>query len=404
VELDLDKLVRERREFGPLQREFYTDPSIYARDMARIFGRHWLYVAHSCDIPRPGDWVTHEIGSDGIVVVRAEDGSINAFFNTCRHRGSRICIAKSGHSKQLTCPYHQWSYGLDGRCQIDTRTDFGVDNSGLSLQKLAVRDVAGLIFISLSGNPPSFDAAYDAIAHRLKPHGMDRAKLAHAIDYVVEANWKLVFENNRECFHCPSNHKEYSRATYDVARDQAYYDPARRAKLEERIAEANARFKALGLGDADTSSSMTGRFFRANRTPLAAGFVTQSLDGKPIAPLMGDIKERDAGTLRITVFPNFWQHASDDHAVATQLTPLGPNRTAAQVKWYVQKDAVEGKDYQLERLLPLWQITSEQDWEICRNNQAGVSSSRYLPGPYSKSRESNVAHFVDWYIGEVTRA
>ena len=112
----------------------------------------------------------------------------------------------------------------------------------------------------------------------------------------------------------------------------------------------------------------------------------------------------DAGTLRITVFPNFWQHASDDHAVATRLTPLGPDRTAAQVKWYVHKDAVEGKDYQLERLLPLWQITSEQDWEICRNNQAGVASSRYLPGPYSKSRESNVAHFVDWYIGELTRA
>lgn len=402
--LDFDRLVRERRPFGPLQREFYTEPEIFACDMARVFGRHWLYVAHACEIPRPGDWVTYEVGTDGIVVVRAEDGGINAFFNTCRHRGSQICLEKRGHSRQLTCPYHQWSYALDGTCLIDTRIDFGVENAGLSLQKAAVRDVEGLIFVSLSESPPSFGGAYDAIAPRLKPHGMDRAKLAHSIDYVVEANWKLVFENNRECFHCASNHKEYTRATYDVARDQAFYDPVRRAKLDVRIAEADARFRALGLGEADTSSSMTGQFFRANRTPLAAGFTTQSLDGQPVAPLMGDIRERDAGTLRITVFPNFWQHASDDHAVATRLTPLDPERTAAQVKWFVHQDAVEGRDYQLDRLLPLWQITSEQDWEICRNNQAGVRSSRYRPGPYSKSREHNVAHFVDWYIGEVTRA
>src|SRR5471032_612112 len=99
--VDLAALVRDRAAYGPLQREFYTDPGIFALDMARIFARQWLYVAHSCEIPRAGDWLTYAIGTDGIIVLRGEDGGVSAFHNTCRHRGSRLCIAAAGHSKRL---------------------------------------------------------------------------------------------------------------------------------------------------------------------------------------------------------------------------------------------------------------------------------------------------------------
>ena len=117
---------------------------------------------------------------------------------------------------------------------------------------------------------------------------------------------------------------------------------------------------------------------------------------------MGTMGEKNAwseGTLRATVFPNFWQHASDDHAVATRLTPVDPTTTMVDVSWFVHRQAVEGRDYSLEKLMPFWQRTSEQDWAICAANQEGVSSPAYTPGPYSTTREGNVQQFIDWYLG-----
>jgi len=158
----------------------------------------------------------------------------------------------------------------------------------------------------------------------------------------------------------------------------------------------------MGLGDAMASSEMTGAYWRAARTPLMEGWQTQSLDGKPVAPLMGTFRARNewsAGTLRSTIFPNFWQHASDDHTVSTRITPVDATTSQVDVYWFVHEDAVEGRDYDLARLLPFWQRTSEQDWDICQANQAGILSPRYEPGPYSSVRETNVQHFVDWYLG-----
>jgi Rieske 2Fe-2S family protein len=122
------------------------------------------------------------------------------------------------------------------------------------------------------------------------------------------------------------------------------------------------------------------------------------MDGRQIAPLMGDYAKPTVGTLRIRTLPNFWNHSSCDHAVSTRLLPAGPNATHARVIWLVAQDAVEGKDYQLEELLPFWQLTSEQDWQICETQQRGVRSRAYTPGPYSKYKEYNVDGFVRWYL------
>ena len=128
------------------------------------------------------------------------------------------------------------------------------------------------------------------------------------------------------------------------------------------------------------------------------------MDGKPLCNrLMGDIKEWDSGTLRTTIFPNFWQHTNCDYAAAARLTPIGPNETHVRGYWLVDAEAVEGKDYTLERLLPIWDITNRQDWTICEDQQEGVSSRAYVPGPYSLVRERNVAHFLDWYLGRARR-
>lgn len=394
-------LVGAHQPGGPLARAFYTSAEVFALDMERVFGRLWLFAGHGCAIRNPGDWFTYDLGHESLIVLRDEGGAIRAFHNTCRHRGSVICAKPAGNAKRLMCPYHQWTYGLDGRLLTPIEAEFGVDRANFPLRPAPVRDVAGLIFVSLADDPVDFAPAENDIRRGLAPHGLDRAKIAKSVEYRVAANWKIVWENNRECYHCPAHHKEYNAATYDVARDLARLDPAREPAILARIAEANARFRALGLETSDVSSAMTGEYWRINRTPLMEGFVTQSLDGKPVAPLMGDFKEPDVGTLRITVFPNFWQHASGDHAVSTRLTPIGPAEMAIQVNWLVREDAVEGRDYTLDRLMPLWQRTAEQDWVICENQQRGVSSSRYVPGRYSPAREENVSHFVAWYLRQL---
>ncbi len=386
------------RHGGPLARPFYTAPDVFNADLDRIWHRHWLYAGHACAIPNPGDWVTWTIGNDSLICVRGKGGEVRAFHNVCRHRGARVCRAEEGHGRAFVCPYHAWTYDLDGSLKTATEREFGVPRVQLGLHPVPLKNVAGLLFVALGDDPVGFGEAAAEIGAKMAHQGLEDAKLAKRVRYTVKANWKLVFENNRECYHCNTAHPEYVQGTYDAMRLHPENLPA----VEQAEAAANGRFARMGLGEATASSDMTGAYWRAARTPLMPGWQTQSLDGSPVAPLMGTFRARNEwsrGTLRTTVFPNFWQHASDDHAVATRLTPVDATTTQVDVSWVVHKDAVEGRDYDLATLMPFWQRTSEQDWDICEANQAGILSPRYQPGPYSKLREINVQHFIDWYLG-----
>ena len=397
------KLAAAYRPGGPLDRPFYVAPDIFAAEIDRVWRRNWLYAGHACQIPEAGDWMTWSLGADQIVLVRGRDGDVGAFHNTCRHRGARICNAAYGRSNNFVCPYHAWTYELDGRLRTPTEREFGVHQSKLGLHPVTVRSLSGLLFVALVADPVGFDAGAAEIAEQMQHQGFADARLAKTIRYTVKANWKLIFENNRECYHCANAHPEYITGTYDIAR----FDPALVPEVERQTERASARFEALGLGRAIADSGMTGAWWRVARVPLMDGWKTQSLDGAPVAPLMGAFRAQNRwsdGTLRCTVFPNFWQHASDDHAVATRLTPINATTTEVDVSWFVHKDAIEGRDFTLDRLLPFWQRTSEQDWEICTANQHGVTSPAFVPGPYSKTREPNVQNFIDWYLRALTGA
>ena len=400
----LAALLRRQASGRPLTAECYVSPDVFAADLEAIHYRAWEFVAHACAIPSPGDYLTWKIGRHSIILVRGQDGQVRAFHNVCRHRGSRICAEVAGNARRLVCPYHRWTYGLDGRLVTATDHEFGVPREELGLKKVALRDVEGLLFVSLAASPPDFEPVARLFGPQLRRHGFAHAKVAHRIDYLVRANWKLIFENNRECYHCAAHHPEYIAATYDLKRDEALVDPRQADEVEAVIRQAASRFEAMGLGPAGLSSDMSGSHYRCNRTPLMEGFETESLDGKRVAPLMGDLPGYDTGTLRTTLFPNFWQHANADHAVAARLTPLAADLTHVEGTWIVDKDAVEGRDYALDRLLPVWDRTNRQDWAICEAQQQGVSSPAYEPGPLSRLREKNVAQFLDWYLGEMREA
>jgi Rieske 2Fe-2S family protein len=279
-----------------------------------------------------------------------------------------------------------------------------LDKSRLGLHRVHAQEVEGLIFISLAKEPIEFDRARETLAPLLKPQGFNRAKVAKTVDYLVKANWKLVWENNRECFHCNVNHPQYIKANFDhYNADDA--TPRVREEISSIVARSEEKWRAAGLAPTHKQTGMTvfpdaehSTWFSANRTPLVDGWTSESMDGKQVAPLMGDYEGTDVGTLRIRTLPNFWNHSSCDHGVSTRLLPAGPQLTAIRVWWLVDEKAVEGRDYDLARLMPFWQLTSEQDWVICERQQKGVNSSAYTPGPYSTFKEYNVERFVRWYL------
>jgi Rieske 2Fe-2S family protein len=278
------------------------------------------------------------------------------------------------------------------------------DKSRFPLHRVALEEVEGLLFISLAANPLPFEPARECLGPLLKPQGLRRAKVAKAVDYLVKANWKLVWENNRECYHCNVNHPQYIKANFDHynADDTT---PRVRELMTKAAAEVEQKWAAAGLAATHKQTGMTlfpdaerNIWFSANRTPLVDNYVSESMDGKTVAPLMGDYREMEVGTLRVRTLPNYWNHSSCDHSVSTRLLPAGPQQTAIRVWWLVDEKAVEGRDYELSKLMPFWQLTSEQDWEICERQQRGVSSRAYTPGPYSSFKEYNVDGFVRWYL------
>jgi len=387
-----------------LPREFYSDEAIYRLDLEKIWRRGWLFAGHSCEIANPGDYFTLRVDTDPILVIRSEDGIARAFHNVCRHRGSLLCARERGHAARLVCPYHQWTYRDDGTLQACRGMQEELDKAAFGLHAIHTREVEGLIYLSLAPKPPDFDKAHAAFEAVLKPQGLSRAKVARSVDYQIAANWKLVWENNRECYHCSANHPQYIKANFD------HYNVGDssgrvRARIQAQVRRSEARWAACGLAVSHKEIGMT-RFpdpdaniwYSANRTALVEDWVSESMDGRQVAPLMGDYQDADVGTVRARTLPNFWNHSSCDHAVSTRLLPAGPQLTLARVTWLVHQDAVEGRDYTLNELMPFWQLTSEQDWEICRNQQAGVNSTACTPGPYSTTKEYNVDAFIRWYV------
>jgi Rieske 2Fe-2S family protein len=402
----IESLVATCQPGWSLPRELYSDDEVYRLDLDRVWRTGWLFAGHSCEIPRSGDYFTLGVDADAIIVIRAEDGAVHALHNVCRHRGSMICEEQAGHLNRLVCPYHQWTYGLDGQL-IACRGMHEIDKSRFGLHRVAVEEVEGLIFISLAANPSSFERARASLAPLLKPQGFGQARIARAADYLVKANWKLVWENNRECYHCNLNHPQYIKANFDHynADDTT---PRIRDQIAAVVAQSEKQWAEAGLAPTHKDPGMTvfpdaqrNIWYSANRTPLIDGYVSESMDGRQVAPLMGEYKDGTVGTLRMRTLPNFWNHSSCDHAVSTRLLPAGPQLTAIRVWWLVDEKAVEGRDYVLAKLMPFWQLTSEQDWKICERQQRGINSNAYQPGPYSTYKEYNVDGFVQWYLKKV---
>ena len=377
-----------RRPDHSLPQGLYTDTRAFDFDLEAIYSRSWLMAALECELPGPGSYLALKVGNYPVLLVRDKAGELRAFHNTCRHRGSILCQDGPGSVPKLVCPYHRWTYDLDGTLFAAGRMGESFDKSAHSLTPIALRRVAGALFICLADQPPAFEdfgAQFAAYAGALD---FSQLKLA-ATDFLVEeANWKLVMENARECYHCPTGHPELGQSfPVHMAR---HFDTVRNPGSEP-FAEAMDR---NGLPHA----AIEGPWWQLARIALNAGSSSISMDGEPVcAKPLTHLNDGDVGSLRWALDPHMFAHATGDHVFVFTCTPVGPRETHVYSRWYVHKDAQEGTDYNLTSLKELWLKTNLQDKELAENNHRGVLSPGYRPGPYSLEAEALAVRFTDWY-------
>mgnify|MGYP001794686989 FL=1 len=392
-----DMLARRRPGYG-LEQAFYTDPDVFQQDMETIFYQDWLFVGLACELPKAGSFITHQIGAYGVIIVRGRDGVIRALHNSCRHRGSVLCKAAKGRNAKIVCPYHHWTYELDGRLARarDMGPDF--DPSEHGLKTVHCREMQGLIYICLADMPPDFDAFADMAWPYLAVHDLSDAKVAHETTIIEEGNWKLVWENNSECYHCGGNHPGLCRSFTD--------DPTitgiEEGETPPHLLAHFARLEAQGYPSRFRMSEDLQ--YRFARMPLLPGAKSFTMDLEPgVSKRLGRVQDETAGTLLKYHYPTTWNHFLPDHSIVFRVTPLTPTTTEVTTKWLVHKDAVEGVDYDLDRLTEVWIMTNDEDRRVVEDNQKGINSPAYEPGPYSPIHEAGVMGFVDWYCDTMAK-
>jgi Rieske 2Fe-2S family protein len=371
--VQIQKLIGEYKSGYSLPQPFYTDQEVFDLEWQHIWQKNWLYAGNTAQIPKPGDYFICQLQNDAIIIIRGNNGEVFAHYNTCAHRGSAICLQEKGNAAKLICPYHQWVYDKDGTL-LNARLmpdDFCKDD--YHLRSVHVQVVEGLIFICLADAAPDFSA----IRKNLSP-------------YTLKANWKLIAENFRECYHCGGAHPEYCSAVIGASLKE---DTIALTKDKQKIwQEKSLATELIEVTDGTTTYAV--------RYPLRPGVDSYSVDGKKVCIPMGDHKDHDAGVVGLVNYPNFWMDAVSDYVWTMKVTAVDPSTTNVEFCWLVDKGAIEGKDYDTKRLTEFWEITGEQDGKLCENNFRGIETHGYRPGPYAPV-EDQVINFVDWCVKQL---
>ena len=394
----VEELIAERRPGYSLEQRFYTDPEVYKLELEKIIYRNWILVGHATEFPEPGDFRVFNVAGESAIIVRGSDGSMKGFANVCRHRGSLVCLEKVGHADKFSCPYHGWMYDIDGRlfAARDMASDFDKDSH--ALKPVSVDVVHGLVFVCFSDKPPSLEGCKRDLAEPMAMFDFENLKVAARKTYDIPANWKLSIENYQECYHCATAHPEYARMHTLMLGDD------KKARVQGHMKE---RMEACGLKEMkiyhiDTHARPGEMGYGYSRTALFEKYRTGSRDGAPVAPLLGEFTDYDHGASDFNFGAFSFMLAYSDHVVAYVFTPVDHKNSRCEIFWMVRGDAEAGKDYDVDELTWLWDITTISDKEIIVNNSKGVHSKYYEPGPLSEmERDERV--YIDWILQELQR-
>jgi Rieske 2Fe-2S family protein len=319
-----------------------------------FFRRGWVGVGRLDALPVRGSWLTRDIAGDSVVVVRATDaGDVRAFFNVCRHRGTRLCGDATGtFAGRVVCPYHAWTYDYDGTLVGAPHMDgtAGFEKSEYPLRTVRAGVWDGHVFVSLDPNGPTLDAHLGALKAKFANWQMADLQVGARQTYDVRANWKLIVQNYNECLHCPTLHPALNKLSHYLSGENEPLQPT----------------------------------YMGGRMDLNEGVDTMSIDGKSRrAPLPGlDATDRRR-VYYYSLFPNFLVAPHPDYVLTHTLWPVATDRTTVVCEWLVHPSERARPDFALEDVTDFWDMTNRQDWHVCELAQAGISSPAYTPGPYS---------------------
>jgi Rieske 2Fe-2S family protein len=348
----------------------YTDPTIFEIEQENIFEKMWFCAVRSADLPDAGNFRTVQIGRESVLVTRSRDGSLRAFLNICRHRGAKLCVEETGTVKRnFQCPYHAWTYGLDGKLvaapNLTSMPD--IDRVEYGLKTVHLREWLGYAWLSLADEPASFEETVqqdvrerlgnlDAIGN----YQVSELELGRRITYDVKANWKLIIENFMECYHCATIHPELTEVLPEFADGYAaqYY---------------------VGHG------AVFGEEIKGFTIDGSEGFDT----------LSGVDSDQERRYYAITVRPQVFINLVPDHVIIHRMFPMAPDRTIVECDWLYAKDVVAtGKD--VSRSVELFHRVNEQDFEACERCQPAMSSRAYAQGGVLVPSEHHIGEFHRW--------
>jgi Rieske 2Fe-2S family protein len=347
-----------------LPQRYFVSPAIFAEEQKKIFSGQWVLVGHQSQIAKAGDYFLQEVAGESLIVVRDQKAEVRGFYNVCRHRGTRLCEEKNGHSSTIQCPYHAWTYGLDGRLIGVPHMDKvqGFDKGEYSLHAISLALWEGFIFVSLDA-PAPLEELFAPLAGKFTHWNLPRLRSARRIEYDVRANWKLIFENYSECYHCPGVHPALQRLTpYDLAENDLCEGP-----------------------------------FLGGFMPITKGH-SLTMSGNACALPVGDTEGEDHDRVfYYSIFPNMLLSMHPDYVMVHQLWPQSPERTLILCDWFFHAEAFDRPNFHPDDAIEFWDITNKQDWHVCELSQQGIASRAYQPGPYSP-RESIPAAWDREYL------
>jgi glycine betaine catabolism A len=348
----------------------YTDPEIFAAEQERIFEAQWIAAARAADLAGPGSFRTVSVGRESVILLRGRDGALRAFLNVCRHRGARLCTATSGQVKRgLQCPYHAWTYGLDGGLvaapNLTKMADIGRTAYGLAPVRL--REWLGYAWVCLAEAPPSFEeTVMGAVAERLggpaEIDAWDVGSLAvgRRVTYDVAANWKLIVENFMECYHCATIHPELTEVLPEFADGYA------------------------------------AQYYVGHGAEFGADVEGFTVDGGPgLDKIAGIGPDHDRRYYAITVLPQVFINLVPDHVIFHRMYPAAADRTVVECDWlYRPETLAAGKD--ISRSVELFHRVNQQDFEACERCQPNMSSRLYRHGGVLVPSEHHIGTFHEW--------
>ena len=351
-----------------LPQRYFVSSEIFAEELQKIFATNWVLVGHQSQLTEPGDYFLAEVAGESLIVAKDQRSTIRAFYNVCRHRGARLCEEQNGHAAAIQCPYHAWTYALDGRLlgapHMDETPGFNKAEYPLKPARLGLWE--GFIFLNLDDASVSLENLFEPLGEKFSPWNLETLRSAKRIEYDVRANWKLMFQNYSECYHCLGVHPELSKISpYDSAENDL------------------------------TTGSFLGGFMRI------ASDKSLTMSGNACALPVGNFGDEDFRfVFYYSIFPNMLLSLHPDYVMVHQLEPVSPERTLIFCDWFFNREAFKRTDFNPEDAVEFWDMVNKQDWHVCELSQRGISSRAYEPGPYS-ARESIPAAWDEYYLQQM---